>query len=418
MTDQTTTAPHPELPEHWQIPTLTEDARFFSGVSAALAEELGVDALWVRSAWILLFAAGGWGAFLYLIVWGALSWTGYRGLGADGPRQAKGRTVRSGRLGFGLLVVGLAGLFASFPALSQALLWPVALMALGTLVVWRRFGSQASAKPDGRYPMAQTLGGLVSIAVGAILVVFVALGATGIAVIFYLLIAVFVVVVAGTSPLWWKFLQKLEKDRQTKAVADERAVVNAHLHDSVLQTLALIQRNADDPQTMLNLARRQERELRNWLDPDRASRLGGSVRGYLDDMTTELEELYGTPVEVVAVGDCLIEPALEHTLAAAREAVVNAAKHSGAEQIDIYVEVSDDRLELFVRDRGVGFDPSAVASDRRGLRESIEARMVRVGGTATIHSQPGEGTEVELSVPRSAQATQSSTSTAEDGLGL
>lgn len=208
-------------------------------------------------------------------------------------------------------------------------------------------------------------------------------------------------VAALSAPWWWRLISDLDAERQARARSDERAEVAAHIHDSVLQTLALIQRNADDPQMMLNLARRQERELRNWLDPDRMSRQGRSLRGQLDAMASEVEELHGTAVEMVVVGDVLIDAAIEAIVGAAREAVVNAAKHSGTAQIDVYAEVQPDQIEIFVRDAGGGFDPAAIGSDRRGVRFSIEDRMSRAGGRAVILSSLGEGTEVELLLPRS-----------------
>jgi signal transduction histidine kinase len=166
----------------------------------------------------------------------------------------------------------------------------------------------------------------------------------------------------------------------------------------VLQTLTLIQQS-DDPVRMVALARRQERELRNWLDPDRASRTGGGLRGRLDELIGELEQRYPLSVDVVAVGDCLLDDRVEALLAAAREALVNAAKHSGADRVDCYVEVTPDHIEVFVRDRGKGFDPAAVGSDRRGLRDSIERRMQRIGGRCRIDTELGLGTEVELMLP-------------------
>lgn len=387
--------------QYWQAPTLVPTRRMVSGVSAAIADELGVDVLLVRALWILMFAAGGWGALFYLVTWAALSWTTYRNSPVAEPRTPKGRSSRTANLGTLLVGIGIAGLASNFVGAGQSVLWPVAMMGMGVLVSWRRFGPQALDRSTGSHPMAQAVAGLLLTLAGALLIVFVVLGASGLAFTFYLVILLTAVAALITAPRWWAFLQGLDRERQAKAVADERAVLNAHLHDSVLQTLSLIQRNSEDPQVMLNLARRQERELRNWLDPDRASRLGGSVRGYLDDMATEIEELYGTPVEVVSVGDCLVDKPIEHALAAAREAVVNAAKHSNADQVDIYVEATDVNIEIFVRDRGIGFDPEAVSADRRGIRESIDARMRRVGGVAVIESVIGEGTEVELCVPRS-----------------
>ena len=184
----------------------------------------------------------------------------------------------------------------------------------------------------------------------------------------------------------------------------------AHLHDSVLQTLALIQRGADDPQRVIQLARAQERELRSWLFDGRTPgsldvmRLADGVRLIQQDV----EAQHGIAVETVTVGDCDLDDDLAALLAAAREATVNAAKWSGAEVVSVFAEVEPAAVSLFVRDRGKGFDPGAVPADRKGLAESIHARMTRRGGSATVRSVPGEGTEVSLTMPRTAGERQAS----------
>ncbi len=183
------------------------------------------------------------------------------------------------------------------------------------------------------------------------------------------------------------------------------------VHDSVLQTLALIQRRADDPQRVIQLARAQERELRSWLFDGRAP---GSMD---EDMTfaagvrliqQEVEAQHGVAVEAVTVGDCELNDDLSALLAAAREATVNAVKWSGAEVVSIFAEVEPAQVSLFVRDRGRGFDPDAVPGDRKGLAESVHARMARRGGSASVRSAQGEGTEVSLTMPRAAGERQPS----------
>ena len=175
----------------------------------------------------------------------------------------------------------------------------------------------------------------------------------------------------------------------------------AHLHDSVLQTLALMQRRADDPREVASLARRQERELRTWLS-GRAASAAGELRlaSALEAVADEVEQSHGVPVEVVAVGDCALDERVDALIAAAREAIVNAAKFAGGSTVDVYAEASDDRVAVFVRDRGPGFDPATVPEDRHGVRESIVGRMQRHGGRASISSSPGGGTEVELVLER------------------
>jgi signal transduction histidine kinase len=193
-------------------------------------------------------------------------------------------------------------------------------------------------------------------------------------------------------------------ERQARALAEERAQMAAHVHDSVLQTLALIQRSPDDPQTVVRLARAQERELRAWLFEGRppgaisedATMLGQGI-GLLQ---RHVEADHGIKVQVVVVGDCPLTDALRALLDAAKEATVNAAKWSGADQVSVFAEVEADTVTVFVRDRGQGFDPTDVPDDRQGIAQSIRARVTRYGGTVDIRSAPGEGAEVALSMPR------------------
>jgi signal transduction histidine kinase len=178
---------------------------------------------------------------------------------------------------------------------------------------------------------------------------------------------------------------------------EERAEMAARVHDSVLQTLALIQRHAEEPRRVASLARRQERELRGWLYGDRPLGDQASLVGALSAAAADVEELHGIRVELSNAGDC---PADDAVVLAAREAMTNAAKFSGADVVDVYAEVTDDEIAVFVHDRGAGFDRATVSPDRRGLAESIEGRLERAGGQATVTSAPGEGTEVELRLPR------------------
>jgi signal transduction histidine kinase len=190
--------------------------------------------------------------------------------------------------------------------------------------------------------------------------------------------------------------RRLSDERSRRIRSQERAELAAHLHDSVLQTLALIQRRADDSREVAGLARRQERELRQWLF-DRSDRLSvDTFATALGQAAEEIEAIHDVRVEVVTVSDCCLDGRLMAMVAAAREALTNAAKFSGGEQIDLFGEVHEHRVEVFVRDRGVGFDPAGVPDDRRGLRDSIVERMRRHGGRGEIHAQLGEGTEIEL----------------------
>ncbi len=189
----------------------------------------------------------------------------------------------------------------------------------------------------------------------------------------------------------------LESERSARVRSEERAEVAAHLHDSVLQTLALIQKGSDNPVEVRNLARVQERELRSWLlgvSPD-----GDTVVSALEATCSDIERRFGVAVELVAVGDRQLDDRLRALVGAAGESVTNAAKHAGVEQIAVYVEAGADPVQVFVRDRGAGFDPGQVPGDRRGLAESVRGRMERHGGSVEVVSGPGSGTEVRLTMP-------------------
>jgi len=198
------------------------------------------------------------------------------------------------------------------------------------------------------------------------------------------------------APWFMGLGRSLSFERAARIREQERAELAAHLHDSVLQTLALIQKRAGDPREVAGLARRQERELRSWLleRPGRGEQ--DSIATALERAAVEVEELHRVPVEVVTVGDGPLTDRLEAMVGAAREAMTNAAKFASSERVDLYAEVEPERVEVFVRDRGVGFDPQAIPADRRGVRDSIVARMERHDGRAAVHSAPGAGTEVEL----------------------
>jgi signal transduction histidine kinase len=189
----------------------------------------------------------------------------------------------------------------------------------------------------------------------------------------------------------------LMEERLLRARADDRAEIGGHLHDSVLQTLALIQRRADDPAEVAHLARRQERELRRFIN-EMSSPYKHSFKAALCDAVAEVEDLHRVKVGVVVVGDRELDDGTEAMIGAAREALVNAAKHSGSDEISLYAEAGDGTASVFIRDRGKGFDPARAPENGIGLQESIGRRMARHGGSAVVRSEPGAGTEVELSI--------------------
>jgi len=395
--------------------------RVFAGVSSGVAAALRVDPIIVRVGFVVLSVAGGVGIPLYFVLWFLMPGPdgGDRGL-RPGSRFSNldlqhGDVRRP--VAIGLIVAGTVLLFRNVgPWFSDVAVWPVTLAGFGIAVLWARSDDDERARLTevaGR-PLQAVIGGrqgALRLAIGAVLV-FAGIGAflaandaLGAARQVGLAMAM---TIAGLGvilgPWIRRLVAELGQERRERIRSEERAEVAAHLHDSVLQTLALIQRNADRPRELAALARRQERELRSWLYGDRNASTNGhnsTLAAAVDAMVAEVEDLHGIEVEVVTVGDCPVDERVDGLLLAAREATVNAAKHAGVETVSLYVEAEPDRLTAFVRDRGAGFDATQVPDDRRGIAESIRQRMTRQGGTAVITSAPGEGTEVALELKRS-----------------
>jgi signal transduction histidine kinase len=202
-----------------------------------------------------------------------------------------------------------------------------------------------------------------------------------------------------SAPFWIAMVRRLGSERVARARSEERSEVAAHLHDSVLQTLALIQKRSDDPEQVARLARRQERDLREWLSDDQPTRPDERLADALRAAAAEIEDSHGTLIEAIVVGDAAIDERTGALVAAAREALTNAAKFAAeGGPVRLYAEIEDDDARVFIDDRGPGFDPAAIPDHRHGVRESIIGRMKRHGGHAAIRSEPGDGTEVELSM--------------------
>jgi signal transduction histidine kinase len=341
----------------------SEDNRIVAGVCGGLAATIGVDATLVRLVFALLALAGGAGILLYLALM----------VYADG-RVAIGAPLVAAAAALLLLAVGL----------SVTAVVGVSLVVAGLATILLRGGS---IRPGGRLPLPGVfllvLGACIFLGRGGASFSLVAPGS---------LIGALVLVV---GPWVWQ----LAGEHTDRIRLEERAEVAARIHDSVLQTLALVQRHANDPTRVAAVARRQERELRRWL-------YGGgfgsatTLSDALAEAATDVEELHGVRIELASAGDAPLDESVTQLVLAAREAMTNAAKFSGAEEISVYEETNDATISVFVRDRGVGFDRAAVPTDRRGLSESIEGRMERAGGTATVNAVPGEGVEVELSLAR------------------
>ena len=375
-------------------------------MAAGIAARLNVDVTLVRLVFLVLSFAGGFGALLYVTLWAALPESGspmapIRRTPASPPTQL----LALAAIGLGLLLlIRDFGLW-----FGDAIVWPFALAGLGAGVIFLRSGPEGhiSRVTGGMASLGTSGAGKLSparVGAGAVLVVagmlLVLRSSNVIASATSFFIPVTVTLLGVTlifGPWLWNLGQQLRDERRQRIRTEERAEMAAHLHDSVLQTLALIQRS-DSPQQIALLARRQERELRSWLFGGGENSVG-TLHAAIDDLTTRTEGLHGVPVEVVVVGEANVDERVEALLAACGEAMANAARHSGADSISLYLEVAEDQMLAYVRDKGRGFDLDAVPADRKGIAESIKSRVQRHSGTAEIVSAPGSGTEVRLKIP-------------------
>jgi signal transduction histidine kinase len=385
------------------------DRGLLGGVCAGVAEYIGVETLLVRLGMAAAITIGGLGIAIYALAWALIPV-------APGSERAE-RRPGAWREMLAIVVVVAAVLVVLRHTrlwLGDSLVGPVLLASFGLALVWRPASPSLAGLPRRWRPSLRSLplnlrrptrGDAPRLVLGAILVAFASasllhslgvLDSLGKAIGAVAIIATALGVLVG--PWFVRLGRNLAVERAARIREQERAELAAHLHDSVLQTLALIQRRAGDAREVAGLARRQERELRRWLFERSAAGADTSVKGAFERAAAEVEELHAVPVEAVIVGDRGLDAPLEALVLAAREAMTNAAKFAGVERVDLYAEVGSGRVEAFVRDRGVGFDPTAIPPDRRGVRDSIVGRMERYGGHAEVHSNPGDGTEVELSM--------------------
>ena len=387
-------------------------------MAAGIARRYGVEVSLVRLAFVVATAVGGFGLGAYLLGWILIP----PGDSARGrSRLPTGRAAVEVALGTGLLLVAVLLTFRGLGIwLSDAVVWPLVLIASGGALLWRQsLGSpepapvevraRTTSAPDAdanaklaaegrRTAAAISRTGLgVALVIAAGFVFLQATGALGAARDVGLAVIAAVVVLGVIFAPWMlRLVRSLTQERSQRIRSQERAEMAAHLHDSVLQTLAMVQRSAGDPTEVAAIARRQERELRAWLAgrpaPGQAARLAAA----LEATAADVEERYSVPVEVVVVGDRELDANHEAVVAAAREAMTNAAKFGAGSTVDVYAESAPGRTQVFIRDRGPGFDPASVPVDRRGVRDSIVGRMERHGGRARVANAPGGGTEVEL----------------------
>ncbi|MER5782112.1 PspC domain-containing protein [Streptomyces mobaraensis] len=435
MTGASTTQPRaggayaPAAPDLVPLRKLYRSAegRMLGGVARGLAGHLGVPVSWVRLVFLALLMAQGMGALLYAVFWFVVP-LGVGGVEArrpdeevapDGRRHLFARKPDRGQVfAFIALIVG-AAIFLDRLHLGRAnvYVWPLVLIGAGVALVWRQADNARRAhwvevsRRKRVLPLARGAAGVLLVGAGVTGIVVLQGSAEHLGTVLQASLAVLVGIALLAGPSVVRMTQDLSAERTMRIRAQERAEVAAHVHDSVLHTLTLIQRNAEDSREVARLARAQERELRAWLynpeghgkdEADEPETLAEAVRAN----AAEVEDHHGVPLEVVVVGDCPLDERLRAQMQAAREAMVNAAKYGGeGGAVQVYAEVEGRTVFVSVRDRGPGFDPDAVPDDRMGVRESIIGRMQRNGGTARLRSVPDGGTEVELEMERAEQTS-------------
>ena len=385
----------PETPRLYRRAT----HKVFGGVAGGIADHLGISPARVRIIFILLALADGLGVVLYGAYWIVLS------TAPGSPRRSRFDWLAY----IAGAVMALAAAFAVAAAMPVGQLFvPSALAVFGGAPIWRQ-ASETQRERWWRLSRSSfgMSGGLARtrLALGALLVIsggVVVLARSDLHAMRDGLVAVAVTVIGLallTGPWWMRMVTDLGAERRERIRSQERADLAAHLHDSVLQTLALIQRNAGSPREVSRLARGQERELRTLLYGDRAAT--GQLSEMLKAVAAEVEDSYAIEVDVVVVGDVQVNDQLAALVGASREALVNAAKHAEVTSVSLYAEVEADAVTAFVKDRGVGFDIDSIGDDRQGVRGSIIGRVERHGGTVKVRSSRESGTEVQISMPRS-----------------
>lgn len=393
--------------------TRRPDQGLIGGVCAGFAARFGLDLVLVRVVvGIAAIVTGGIAALAYMLLWVILPAPERAPSDPPLPDRTRRRdnwlvAVGVGFATFGMLFIGREmGIWW-----SDALVWPLVLAMAGVALIWRQFGRdpdpEEAAAGAGRSPgrRKSRLGpyrggfGIALLIAAALLFLFVSgalQGAGDAALLVFTVVAVAALVLA---PFWMRLVRNLSAERSERIRSQERADLAAHLHDSVLQTLTLVQKRSDDPRQVATLARLQERELRDWLSGRSPEESQQNLAAALDALGAEVEERHEVPIDVVTVGDRPLDKGGAALVAASREALTNAARYAAdSGPISVYAEITPKRSQVFVLDRGDGFDIESIPDDRRGVRDSIFGRMERHGGKAVINSTPGEGTEVELTM--------------------
>lgn len=388
--------------------------RVLGGVAAGLAAHLGFPVAAVRLVLVLLVPLGGAGLLVYVFWWVTVPAGDPRDAAAQAQPAATSRLAPRLRdpgrglpltdIALGAVLIAAAGVLLAVRFgvdLGGTWVLPVLILLGGAGLAWSQLDAvqrDGAAPRAGRTPVSllRALGGAVVAGVGVFLLVGRDAPVEDLVRSALAALAVLIGVALVLAPWWLRLVRALGDERTARARESERADIAAHLHDSVLQTLALIRSRAHDSDEVAKLARAQERELRSWLYDDRVAP-GESLAAGLREAVAQLEDQHGVPVEVIVVGDRRPDEATDALLRAAREAVANAVRH-GRPPVSVYLEVGPEAVEVFVNDRGAGFDLDAVPEDRFGVRESIIGRMRRHGGSASVRCKDS-GTEVALRLP-------------------
>lgn len=382
---------------------------FRIGVCAGLGAHLGVADLWVRVVFGLV-ALSGVGILLYPAAWVLMPNSNQTTTPAERLRARDALDL----VAYGMIAIGVGEMlrivFGSVPWWVAAPISTVAATFVVLFVIARHASGRQFPTTTGEFVaalgtrpgvIARGVTGAFLIAAGSVALLVTSNGWSALRNGVLALGVLFLGVALLLAPWLWRLSVELIEERRERVRSEERADMAAHLHDSVLQTLAMVQRRAENPDEVVRLARRQERELRDWLRSGQASRAAiiGTLGEALAAAAAELEDLHGVAIEVVQVRDCPLTDRGVALVQAAREAIVNAQRHANVANVAVFCEVGDEGATVFVRDRGVGFDRANVSEDRRGLVESIEQRMARHGGAAVVRSELDVGTEVELTMP-------------------
>lgn len=299
----------------------------------------------------------------------------------------------------GMLVLALGVRFRSGavdPAVLPALIFGAIVCGAGA-VAWDQVVDADAPRSGRAAEWLRVVSGVLLVGVGMLGPLIWGSAAPGWA--WVLFVATVLAGVAVLAAPWaLRLWRELMVERTKRVREEERAEIAAHLHDSVLQTLALIQTRAGASSEVARLARAQERELREWLYSGQRHADSDLVTD-LRDVAAALELDYPVRFDVVAAGETA-ERSSGEVAAAAREAMLNAARHAGGD-VSVYIEGAPYTVDVYVRDRGPGFTLDDVPADRMGVRESIVGRMRRAGGTASVgRGAGGEGTEVRLHLER------------------